>query len=272
MLERALITLVVMVVLVAATLVRSKFEVEHTMLRETTYTTAELSGELRVVQITDLHNLPRRSQVAAIADLARSAKPDVIALTGDLLNTHNASLAPVEWLLDDLEQIGVPMYFVDGNHDHWSSDQEELHRLLVRHGVRVLSDEHLTITGRWGSATLIGVDDYFSGHGDLGRAVAGAPDRGFRLVLTHSPEISSELVTHDIDYAMCGHTHGGQIRLPFVGALYQPGGNYLPELSKGTYGFGSSTLFIDSGVGVTGPNHRLFNQSQITLHRLGSAG
>lgn len=70
---------------------------------------------------------------------------------------------------------------------------------------------------------------------------------------------------------MCGHTHGGQIRLPLIGALYQPGGDWFPKVSKGAYTDGDATLFVDSGVGVTGPPLRLFNQSQVTLHRIGPA-
>ena len=70
---------------------------------------------------------------------------------------------------------------------------------------------------------------------------------------------------------MCGHTHGGQIRLPLIGALYQPGGDWFPKVSKGAYTDGDATLFVDSGAGVTGPPLRLLNQSQVTLHRIGPA-
>ena len=80
-----------------------------------------------------------------------------------------------------------------------------------------------------------------------------------------------KLEANGIDYAMCGHTHGGQIRLPFVGAIYAPGRNFFPEYSKGPYEMGEATLFIDSGVGVTGPKYRFLNQSQVVLHRFTSA-
>ncbi|NHB83792.1 hypothetical protein G7085_01315 [Tessaracoccus sp. HDW20] len=110
------------------------------------------------------------------------------------------------------------------------------------------------MTGAFGDLTLIGVDDYYTGNGDLAAAVDGAPEEGFRLVVTHSPEILPSLDRHGIDYAMCGHTHGGQIRLPLVGAIYQPGGQWFPRVSKGAYTDGDATLYIDSG--SASPAHR----------------
>ncbi|SHI65771.1 hypothetical protein SAMN02745244_00777 [Tessaracoccus bendigoensis DSM 12906] len=249
---------------------RATWEVRHTKLNETTYASAELSGELRVLQITDFHNLPRAGQVDSIVDLARGAEPDLIALTGDLINTHNETLDPVRQLLDGLARIDAPRFYVDGNHDHWSSDQQALHALLDEYGVTVLVNESLIFDGDFGRVQLVGVDDYFSGHGDLARAVSGLPQEAFRLALTHSPDLLPVLDDAGVDYALCGHTHGGQVRLPLLGALYQPGGDWFPKISKGPYTEGGSTLYVDSGVGVTGPPFRLFNQSQVTLHRIGS--
>lgn len=267
-LRLAVATLVVVALGVAA-LLRGTWEVRTTFLNETTFRTSELTGELRVVQLTDFHNIPRPAQVRDIVDLVKQADPDLIALTGDLIDTKNRTMDPTRRLLEGLADLDVPRYFVDGNHDHWSADHGRLHELLERYDVTVLADSNVQVKGEFGTVSLIGVDDYFSGHGDLAKAVQGLPREGFRLVLTHSPEIIGELSSKQIDYAMCGHTHGGQIRLPFIGAIYQPGGNWFPKISKGAYVDGHSTLFVDSGLGVTGPKFRLFNQSQVTLHRIG---
>ncbi len=254
--------------LMVATVARANWEVRNTQLVETTFVTDELAGELRVVQITDFHNLPRPSQVAQIVELVRGAQPDLIALTGDFVNTSSDDLGPVEQLVKELATIDAPRFYVDGNHDKGERMQDRLHGLLERYGVRVLANEHLFFDGDFGEVQLVGVDDYYSEHGDLGAAVAGLPDDGFRLVLTHSPDILPELDTYGVDYAICGHTHGGQIRLPVIGPLYQAGGDYFPRISKGVYTEGDATLFVDSGVGVTGPQVRFLNQSQVTLHRI----
>lgn len=267
--RRLALALVIAFALGAATLARADWEVHNTFLNETTHRTDELASELRVVQVTDFHNIPRPAQVRDIVELVRGADPDLIAITGDLINTDNRTLDPVRRLLEGLSGIDAPRYFVDGNHDHWSADHAKLHELLERFDVTILTDENTQVSGDFGRVSLIGVDDYYSGHGDIDAAVEGLPAEGFRLVLTHSPEIFGELDRTNIDYAMCGHTHGGQIRLPFVGAIYQPGGNWFPKVSKGAYVDGDATLFVDSGLGVTGPKLRLLNQSQVTLHRIG---
>ena len=256
----------------AGALARATWEVRNTRLNETRFATDELTSELRVVQVTDFHSLARPAQVRDIVELVRAADPDLIAITGDLVNTSNRTLDPARRLLEGLAGIDAPRFFVDGNHDHWSSDHAEVHELLGRNGVTILDDSNVALTGGFGQVSLIGVDDYYTGNGDLGAAVAGAAEEGFRLVITHSPEILPVLDGHAIDYAMCGHTHGGQVRLPLIGAIYQPGGQWFPRISKGTYTVGDATLYIDSGVGVTGPPFRLFNQSQVTLHRIGPVG
>ncbi|MBK7820547.1 MAG: metallophosphoesterase [Tessaracoccus sp.] len=257
--------------LTVATVARANWEVRNTQLVETTFVTDELVGELRVVQITDFHSLPRPSQVDQIVELVRGAEPDLIALTGDFVNTSRDDLEPVEHLVSGLATIDAPRFYVDGNHDQGEGVQGRLHALLESYGVRVLANENLFVDGDFGEVQLVGVDDYYSGHGDLGAAVAGLPGDGFRMVLTHSPQILPELNRYGVDYALCGHTHGGQVRVPVIGPLYQAGGDYFPKISKGVYTDGDATLFIDSGVGVTGPAVRFLNQSQITLHRIGPA-
>ncbi|MFT3889821.1 MAG: metallophosphoesterase [Arachnia sp.] len=247
---------------------RASWEVRNTVLNETAFATDELVGELRVVQLTDFHNIPRPEQIDQIVELVRGARPDLIALTGDMVNSPSDALDPVDHLLSGLAEIGAPMVHVDGNHDHPATG---LHAVLAAHGVTVLANEAIPFEGAFGSVQLVGVDDYYSGHGDIEAAVAGLPDDGFRLVLTHSPGILPLLGEAGVDYAMCGHTHGGQVRLPLIGALYQAGGDYFPRVSKGIYRDEDATLYIDSGIGVSGPPYRFLNPSQVTLHRIGPA-
>ncbi|HHT12692.1 MAG TPA: hypothetical protein GX013_05950 [Propionibacterium sp.] len=270
----ALLATVLVLLLVAggaAFHVRGTWEVGHTKLVETVHVTPELTDEFRVLQVSDFHSLPRPEQVDQVVEIAVAARADLIALTGDLINTHNEDLSSVERLIAGLREAGAPVVAVDGNHEHWSAQQTDLHALYEQYGVTLMVDEHFAYLGPWGRAIVAATDDHFSGHGDLAAALDGAPEDAFRLLLTHSPDVVGKLEANGIDYAMCGHTHGGQIRLPFVGAIYAPGRNFFPEYSKGPYEMGEATLFIDSGVGVTGPKYRFLNQSQVVLHRFTSA-
>ncbi len=111
---------------------------------------------------------------------------------------------------------------------------------------------------------MIGTVDYYIGQGDLDAALAGTRPEAFRLVLTHSPDAAPALRGSAVDLAVCGHTHGGQIRFPIIGALYIPG-EWFPDYDKGWYDLAGVPLYVDSGVGTTGPRVRFLNQSQVTL-------
>ena len=249
---------------------RADWEVRNTRLVETTFATSELVGELRVLQVTDFHNVPRPAQVDQIVEVARGADPDLIALTGDLVNTSNDALDPVERLVAGLATIDAPRFYVDGNHDHWSRDQQDLHALLREYGVTILVNESLPFEGDFGRVQLVGVDDHYSGHADLATAVAGLAgdarggaagaagsggrdenrsDGVFRLVLTHSPGLLPELGDYGVDYAMCGHTHGGQIRLPLLGSPHTQGTHLSRRRSSGWFQYGHAATYISRGLG-----------------------
>jgi len=146
-----------------------------------------------------------------------------------------------------------------------SKDLPQLVELYARHGIKLIDNEHEVITGKFGSFTLVGAGDAYTDHAHLDQALKGAPE-GFRFLLTHSPEILPQLEKADIDYAVCGHTHGGQVAMPFIGAIHVPGQGLFPKYSRGRYQVGKAALYIDSGVGVTGMDLRFLVQSQIVLH------
>lgn len=254
--------------------VRGTWEVTTTRLVETVHLTPKLTDEFRVLQISDFHGVPRPHQVDAIVAMSAATQPDLVALTGDLINVgtrDDRDLVAVEGLLAGLRDIGVPVFAVDGNHEHASPMRSDLHALYEDYGAQLLDDEHLVYVGPWGRVVVAAADDYYTGNGDVAAAVAGAPENAFRLLLTHAPDVRDDLAANGIDYAIVGHTHGGQISLPVVGAVIT-GDGLFPEYDKGRFEIGTSTMFIDSGVGVAFPRYRFLNQSQIVLHRISSAG
>ena len=258
----ALVITVCATVAVAAEVYR---EVHTTRLVTETTVTDKLAGELRIVQLSDIHVRDDHAQLASIVTQVREAEPHLIVIAGDTLNTRNETLDPLKELFSRLAELGIPMYAVLGNHDHWSKELPQLIELYARHGVKLIDNEHEVITGEFGSFTLVGAGDAYTDHAHLDQALKGAPG-GFRFLLTHSPEILPQLEKADIDYAVCGHTHGGQVAMPFIGALYVPGQGFFPKYSRGRYQAGKAVLYIDSGIGVSGMNVRFLAQSQIVLH------
>ena len=257
--------LVVTVCAAAAVAAEVYREVHTTRLVTETTVTDKLAGELRIMQLSDIHMRDDPAQLASIVTQVRDAGPHLIVIAGDTLNTRNETLDPLKDLFSRLSELGIPMYAVLGNHDHWSKDLPQLVELYARHGIKLIDNEHEVITGKFGSFTLVGAGDAYTDHAHLDHALKGAPE-GFRFLLTHSPEILPQLEKADIDYAVCGHTHGGQVAMPFIGAIYVPGQGLFPKYSRGRYQVGKAALYIDSGVGVTGMDLRFLVQSQIVLH------
>ena len=257
--------LVVTVCAAAAVAAEVYREVHTTRLVTETTVTEKLAGELRIMQLSDIHMRDDPAQLASIVTQVRDAGPHLIVIAGDTLNTRNETLDPLKELFSRLAELGIPMYAVLGNHDHWSRDLPQLVELYARHGIKLIDNEHEVITGEFGSFTLVGAGDAYTDHAHLDQALKGAPG-GFRFLLTHSPEILPQLEKADIDYAVCGHTHGGQVAMPFIGAIYVPGQGLFPKYSRGRYQVGKAALYIDSGVGVTGMDLRFLVQSQIVLH------
>lgn len=257
--------LVVTVCAAAAVAAEVYREVHTTRLVTETTVTDKLTGELRIMQLSDIHMRDDPAQLASIVTQVREAEPHLIVIAGDTLNTRNETLDPLKELFSRLAELGIPMYAVLGNHDHWSKDLPQLVELYARHGIKLIDNEHEVITGEFGSFTLVGAGDAYTDHAHLDQALKGAPG-GFRFLLTHSPEILPQLEKADIDYAVCGHTHGGQVAMPFIGAIYVPGQGLFPKYSRGRYQVGKAALYIDSGVGVTGMDLRFLVQSQIVLH------
>ncbi|WP_278692237.1 metallophosphoesterase [Arachnia propionica] len=257
--------LVVTVCAAAAVAAEVYREVHTTRLVTETTVTDKLTGELRIMQLSDIHMRDDPAQLASIVAQVRDAGPHLIVIAGDTLNTRNETLDPLKEPFSRLAELGIPMYAVLGNHDHWSRDLPQLVELYARHGIKLIDNEHEMITGEFGSFTLVGAGDAYTDHAHLDQALKGAPG-GFRFLLTHSPEILPQLEKADIDYAVCGHTHGGQVAMPFIGAIHVPGQGLFPKYSRGRYQVGKAALYIDSGVGVTGMDLRFLVQSQIVLH------
>lgn len=223
----------------------------------------ELDG-LTIVQLTDVHVGPtiRRDFIEHIVEETNAANPDVIAITGDLvdgtveeLREHVAPLANLR------ARHGV--YFVTGNHEYYSGAEawcEELTRL----GLRVLRNERVSIGRDGASFDLAGIDDhqasqFGNGHGaDLPRALEGRDPSRELVLLAHQPRAVFEAQEHGVGLQLSGHTHGGQIwPWRYMVRLQQP-------VVSGLVQFGQTLLYVSNGTGYWGPPMRLSAPAEIT--------
>jgi predicted MPP superfamily phosphohydrolase len=227
---------------------------------------AALDG-FRIVQISDIHIGPilDRAFSRELADRVNALKPDLVAVTGDLVDGSVSKLRDEVTPFGDIRgRFGV--FFVTGNHDHysgadgWSARLQEL-------GFQILRNERITLEADGASFELAGVDDHRSGYEtfggeDLDAALADLPPDRFVLLLAHDPTTFKKARRMGVDLQLSGHTHGGQI-WPFAWFVRLA----IPWVA-GLYRSGDAQLYVSRGTGFWGPPMRLFAPAEITEIRL----
>ena len=225
----------------------------------------------RIVQLSDIHVGPilRREFLADLVARTRALEPDLVAITGDL----------VDGTVDELREIVAPLaelraphgvFFVTGNHEYYSGADAWLAHLPTL-GVRVLRNERVEIRRGQDAIDLAGIDDataqdFGPPHGaDLARALEGRDRRRPVILLAHQPRQVYDARRLGVDVQLSGHTHGGQIA-PFglFVRLVQP-------VVAGLGRFGPTTLYVSRGAGTWGPPMRLANPAEITVVELSQA-
>jgi len=212
---------------------------------------------VRIAQLSDIHvgSMTPRAHVRAAVELANSARPDVVVMTGDYVCWRRHEVEQAEDQLGGLRARRVVA--VLGNHDYFTWGQG-VSRALGRHGYDVLKNQHATLDVDGAPLHLVGVDDPITRHHDLDAAFAGVPETAARLVLCHCPEEAPGLADRGADLVLSGHTHGGQIYLRGVTdrIARRMGRRYL----SGFYEVGDRTrLYVTPGVGFSGVTWRTGN-------------
>lgn len=240
---------------------------------------------LTILQMSDLHLGPygRAEDVRRAVRLANRLSPDLVVLTGDFASRSASYSASCAQELAAL-QSRYGLYAVLGNHDIWTG-ADEVARNLHGAGIVVLRDEKLSLLIGESRLWLVGIEDAgfaaMPGYpmcanlrlawADKLKVAAGLlediPANELCLLLVHSPDFNELLAGERIDLALSGHTHGGQVRLPFVGPLLAPscfGKKYTGGLAQGP----ASLVYVNRGLGVIAPPLRFGCRPEITLLRL----
>jgi predicted MPP superfamily phosphohydrolase len=217
---------------------------------------ADLHG-LRVVHLSDIHMGPLISgaRVRRLARAAARLRPDIVVVTGDIVNALPSD-APV--VAAALASIPAPLgvWACLGNHDRFI-DGDLVARHLRDAGVRVLQNEGELVSRTVGGAPfwICGVDDAWRALADLDRALHGKPPEAPALLLAHDPALFPEAAGKGVALTFSGHTHGGQIAVPF---LRQTGAaRIFTPFVAGLYRLGDATLFVSRGCGTVVPPIRL---------------
>lgn len=266
--------LVGLLLLLALCVADSKYNFEQTEYKISSAALPEEFSGFRIVQISDLHGSRFGAENRRLVEAVIAQKPDLIALTGDLITT-GADLPAAEELLRGIAGV-APTYFVCGNHEWGSGCVGEMTALMERYGVERLSNEYEPLERGGARMIVAGAED------PNGRADMPRPDEfieglrreypeDFVLMLGHRnfwvqqyPELPVELI-------LSGHAHGGIIRLPFVGGLLDVQHRLGAQYEKGLYASGSYVMAVSRGLGNSIIVPRLFNRPEIVTIVLESA-
>lgn len=207
--------------------------------------------QLRIVHFSDLH-LGEHSTPEHLSELKKQIeriKPDLICFTGDLLDKSTSYISDA---VDLFSQLRAPLgqFAVIGNHDAFGN-RRAVTSGLTEAGFRVLDNEHVALKIGGDTLYVAGVDDPWVGKPDIQKALLHIPKEAPTLLLAHEPDFADEYSQLPIDLQLSGHSHGGQVRVPFIGALYTP--PYSGKYPHGLYQIPDSRLqvYTTRGIGTT---------------------
>ncbi|MGX8698526.1 MAG: metallophosphoesterase [bacterium] len=231
----------------------------------------EVDEPFRIVQLSDLHMHEFGEKNAELVDWVRRLHPDIIAITGDMNNDFDPDYHVVIDLCEQLVEI-ADVYYVMGNHE-WV-DYIDRHSAIkddiTATGVTVLQNAFVEREIN-GNKVLIGglvneVFNYYNYSGPKFMEDFMASD-GFKLLLVHYPEyFLGTLNDYAVDLAMCGHVHGGIVRILHFGGVYATDQGFLPELSEGIQRVeGGSTVVVSRGLGGEGAIPRINNNPELVV-------
>jgi predicted MPP superfamily phosphohydrolase len=229
----------------------------------------ELNG-YTIAQLSDLHRGPdiKQQTISRAVELVMREDPTLVALTGDYVSGSAAYATACAQALSPLASFGRAIACL-GNHDHWT-DADVVTRSLGDVGITVLRNAAQEVAdGLWVAA----VDDVWEQHADLDKTLSAIPAGAIVVLLAHEPDYADEVVAADDDrirLQLSGHSHGGQVNLPFIGPPVRP---YLAQkYHTGRYRLGHMWLYVNRGVGLIRPAVRLNCRPEVTTLTLRSVG
>ncbi|MEY2191407.1 metallophosphoesterase [Neobacillus sp. BF23-41] len=230
---------------------------------------------IKMIQFSDTHlgfqyNLHQFNQ---LVKKINSLKPDIILFTGDLMDEPN-QYTEINKLMPILKKLQAPLgkYCIFGNHDHGGYGSDIYRNIMETTDFSVLLNDSAPIKLSDGSIIyLLGIDDAMLGNPNLPLTLKNVPKNSFKILLSHAPDLAETASLYPVQWQLSGHSHGGQIKIPFLGALVTPPfGQIYPE---GLYSIGEHnplSLYVNRGIGTTRLPFRFMSKPELTVFTLKS--
>lgn len=234
----------------------------------------------KIVQLSDLHSKKFGENQEVLIEKVKNLNPEIIVITGDLVDSKRYDAAASLRIMNELVKY-YPVYFVTGNHESWSGRYDNLEKELKRQNVIVLRNEHVRIQKDGQEIYLLGIDDpaFTVKNNDENEEITTVKNEvvkakntigsdGYKLLLSHRPELLQVYAEQQIDLVLSGHAHGGQVRLPFIGGLVAPNQGVLPKYTAGLYEEQNTSMIVSRGLGNSVIPQRVFNRPEIVVVQL----
>lgn len=242
--------------------------------RNYTLTTNKLTNGFTIVHLSDLHSTSYGKDQKRLIKKINKVKPDLIVYTGDIVD----DLVDEEAAYVLMKELATkyPSYYVDGNHEVWHPETDRLYEEISAQGVTILKNTYERVSINGEDIILAGIMDPserrqkakqtkveenldLTGLNDLDNSL-------YTILLTHRPEYYDLYSEYNIDLALAGHAHGGQVRIPFlVNGLYAPDQGFQPEHAGGLYNFDTYDLIVSRGLSLNPKLPRVFNPPEVVV-------
>lgn len=231
---------------------------------------------LKIVHFSDLHygRAITKKMITKIIDEINLIHPDIVVFSGDLID-RDASLEEedITYLEKKLSEIEskYASYAVIGNHD-MDYDVDTVKEIYQNSNFHLLQNDYDIIYGKNNMPFFIGgLDSLLEGSPDVDemmRYFDDKEDEMYKMIIAHEPDMTDDILEKDnsVNLILSGHSHNGQARIPFIGAVYTPLGS--KKYYDNYYKIDNTSLYISSGIGVSRINFRIFNKPSINFYRL----
>lgn len=224
---------------------------------------------IRIVHLSDIHNDLFGKNNCRLIDVVKKCKPDLIFITGDLLDRRRTNEDRAYYLIKKLSEL-ANVYYVTGNHESKIKNYSLFEQKMKSIDINVLNNEYVEIKG----LRIYGLKDagFYPNNKNRGRIIMEEQlnkmniikdNEHINILLVHRPHYFLNYSKYPFDYIFCGHAHGGQMRLPFIGGLYAPGQGVLPKYDSGIYKNNGSTMILSRGIGNSLFPLRIFNNPEV---------
>lgn len=231
----------------------------------------------RIAHISDLHNTQFKNKNEELLSIIKDGKVDILAITGDLIDANHPDITVA---LDFVKRASklVPCYYVSGNHEVSLPEYSAIKDEIKEAGAVVLDNKEVILQKGKSSITLIGVEDpsidsdYLIDDASIISSVLSnfSNNKGFKILLSHRPELFDVYVENRMDVVLSGHAHGGQIRLPFLHGIIAPNQGFFPKYTSGLYAQDSTNMIVSRGLGNSILPLRINNRPEVVFVELTS--